>query len=248
MKKLLLVIANYKDWRQNFFEDFISKRNKDYCHLHNFEYFEIKEGLQPIRNNMGWIKAFKVKEIINNLNENDILTCLDADMIIHKLEYDYTTNKSFSYAIDSGNTHCMGSYSIKVNDWTKKLFDLITSEERYQKLGNKLTIHPAFNSYSSFWESHYDQASWYSLAGILRHSWISFWDIPNTGWHSDKNNDTIFSLEELYKHVEILSTEWNVTEIEGESDCNFNINKVKKQDVIIRHFAGKQPWRKEWLI
>ena len=35
--------------------------------------------------------------------------------------------------------------------------------------------------------------------------------------------------------------------MEGESNCMFLINKVKKEDVFIRHFAGGQPWRKEWF-
>ena len=27
----------------------------------------------------------------------------------------------------------------------------------------------------------------------------------------------------------------------------FNINKTSHKDVIIRHFASRQPWRKEWF-
>jgi hypothetical protein len=245
--KYLLVIANYKDYRQEFFDNHISPRNKEYCKKHNFEYIELKDDLKPIRGKLGWIKAFKVCHMLNNeLKENDILTCLDADMAIHKIDFDYTTNKSFSYSIDSGNTHCMGSYSVKVNDWTKNLFNLITCEERYKKL-NKPSLHPAFNSFDSFWESHYDQASWYSLAGIVRHSWVPFFNLPNSGWHTDKNEDTVFCLKELYDNVEILPTKWNVTEMPGESDCHFNINPVERKDVIIRHFAGQQKWREEWL-
>ena len=56
-----------------------------------------------------------------------------------------------------------------------------------------------------------------------------------------------YSLDELNEHVEVLPTEWNVTELAGESSCEFLINKVKKEDVIIRHFAGGQQWRKEWF-
>ena len=243
-----MVIASYKDWRQDFFEKHISPRNAEYCKMHNFEYLEFKEDLKPIRGKLGWVKAFKVCDMLNNqLNEGDILTCLDADMAIHKMEHDYTTSKSFSYSIDSGNTHCMGSYSLKVNDWTKKLFQLVTDEDRYNLLGKMPTLHPAFNTYDSFWESHYDQASWYSLAGIIRHSWASFLSMPNYGWHSDYNQYTVYTLPELWEHVEILGTHWNVTEMPGESDCHFNINPVPKKDVIIRHFAGQQKWREEWL-
>jgi hypothetical protein len=31
--------------------------------------------------------------------------------------------------------------------------------------------------------------------------------------------------------------------MEGESNTDFNINKVRKEDVIIRHYAGGQQWR-----
>ena len=245
--KYLMVIASYKDYRQDFFDKYISPRNKEYCNIHGFEYIEIKESLMPVRGKLGWIKAFKVRDMINNqLNDGDILTCLDADMAIHKTEFEYVPKKSFTYSIDSGNTHCMGSYSVRVNDWTKNLFNLITCDDRYSRL-NRPSLHPAFNSYDSFWESHYDQASWYSLAGITRHSWVSFFNFPYNGWHSDRNEDTVYSLEELNNNVDILPTVWNVTEMPGESDCHFNINPVKKGDVIIRHFAGQQQWREEWL-
>ena len=110
-----------------------------------------------------------------------------------------------------------------------------------------LTIHEAFGTLSSFWHEFREQASWYSLAGIKRHSWEPFWNLSNFGWHSSKDTFTLYSLEDLYNNVEILPTIWNVTELEGESNCQFNINKTNKEDVIIRHFAGGQPWRKEWF-
>jgi hypothetical protein len=53
--------------------------------------------------------------------------------------------------------------------------------------------------------------------------------------------------EELYENVEVFPTERNVTELKRESFCEFLINKIPKEDVIIRHFAGGQQWRKEWF-
>ena len=32
----------------------------------------------------------------------------------------------------------------------------------------------------------------------------------------------------------------------GESGCTFNINPVERKDVVIRHFAGGQPWRSDY--
>ena len=54
-------------------------------------------------------------------------------------------------------------------------------------------------------------------------------------------------MDDLYKNVEILPTKWNVTEMLGESHMLFDINKTHYKEVIIRHFASKQPWRKEWF-
>lgn len=248
-----MVIAKYRDWRQSFFEENMSPRNTEYCKLHNFEYLEIKNETElPIfRGEATWWKFTIVRDMINSgqLVDGDIITHLDADMAISNLNIDYSTKKSFSYSIDSGNTHCMGSYSLKVNEWSRKMLDLLLSEDRYKALIGDFTFNPpAHPSHLlSFWQQFREQASWYSLAGIKRHSWEPFWNLPNFGWHSNKNQWTAYSLEELTEHVEVLPTEYNVTEVEGESNSEFLINKVRNEDVFIRHFAGGQPWRKEWF-
>ena len=50
MKKYLMVIARYKDWRQEFFETHMSPRNKEYCDLNNLESWTEK----------GWTKIDRV--------------------------------------------------------------------------------------------------------------------------------------------------------------------------------------------
>jgi hypothetical protein len=249
MKKYLMVVANYPDYRQEFFEKHMSPRNKGYCKLHGFEYLEYLGPQKSFRDHPTWWKFTIVRDLINDgtLKEGDILTHIDADMCIHKLDVPYLPNKSFTYCIDSGNTHCMGSYSILVNDWTKNMIDLVLDENRYQNLKDKITLHEYFGHHDSFWSIFREQASWYSLAGIKRHSNIPFYNLAHYGWHSAKDEWTVYSLPELYKHVEILPTSWNVTEMPGESGCEFNINNVERSDVIIRHFAGGQPWRAEWF-
>ena len=251
MKKYLMVIARYKDWRQEFFEKYMSPRNKEYCDIHNFEYIEIKNDvdLELFRGNPTWWKFTIVRDMINSgkLKDGDIITHLDADMAINDMNIDYSTKKSFSYSIDSGNTHCMGSYSIKINEWSKRMIDLILDEERYALLNDQVTQHDYFGHFSSFWHEFREQASWYSLCGVKRHSQEPFWNLSNYGWHSNENENILYSIDELNENVEILPTSWNVTEMEGESNCMFLINKVKKEDVFIRHFAGGQPWRKEWF-
>ena len=250
MKKYLMVIARYKDWRQDFFEKYMSPRNREYCDIYNFEYIEIKNDvdLELFRGNPTWWKFTIVRNMINSgkLKDGDIITHLDADMAIYNMSIDYSTKKSFSYSIDSGNTHCMGNYSIKINDWSKRMIDLILDEERFEIFKNKISIHPVVGNWC-FWDWFREQASWYSLAGIKNHSWESFFNLPNFGWNSDLDENTVYNIDELNEHVEILPTSWNVTEMEGESSCQYLINKVDRNNVFIRHFAGGQPWRKEWF-
>lgn len=250
MSKYLMVIARYNDWRQDFFEKYMSPRNREYCKIHNFEYIEIKNDykLDIFRDSPTWWKFSIVRDFIESgkLKDGDIITHLDADMAIYDLSIDYSTNKSFSYSIDSGNTHCMGSYSLKINEWSKNMINLLLDNDRYNYFKNKMSIHPVVGSWC-FWSWFREQASWYSLAGIKNHSWEPFFNLPNFGWHSDKNEYTVYSIEELEQHVEVLPTKYNVTEMQGESDCKYLINSISKEDVFIRHFAGGQPWREEWF-
>jgi hypothetical protein len=249
MKKILFVFADYKDSRQDFFQKYMSPRNKEYSDIHGFEYLELTENLYKYRGNYTWLKFTILEQMIDEgyVSNGDIVTNLDADMCISNLEFPYQTDKSFAYAIDSGNTHCMGSYSITINDWSKQLVKNILSNDRYNMLSKLETKHERFGYVNSFWSEFREQASWYSLAGIKRHSDLPFWEYPDYGWHSDKTDWTVYSLEELYENVEVLPTKWNVSEVLGESSCDFLINFVDREDVIIRHFAGGQPWRKEWF-
>ena len=245
-----MVIANYPDYRQNFFETYMSPRNKEYCKIHNYEYLEYIGPQKNFRKHPTWWKFTIVRDLISNgiLKEGDKLLHIDADMCIHKLDIDYPSNKSFTYCIDSGNTHCMGSYSMIVNEWSRRMVDLILDDYRYENLKDVFTKHEYFGHCDSFWSIFREQASWYSLCGIKRHSNIPFYNLSHYGWHSAKDDWTVYSLEELYKNVEILPTCWNVTEMPEESGCQFNINSVNREDVVIRHFAGGQPWRKEWFL
>ncbi len=246
----LLAIASYKEkWKQDFFDNVVSKRNKEYCELHNLEYIEITEGVKPVRGQYFWYKSFKQEEIINTImNNGDGLIFIDADAIIVDINKNLLPpeGKDYAYAIDTGNTHCTGYFSLIKSDWTKQMFSLINSEDRYQALINKTSFHEGKKIENSFWQEFAEQASWYSLTGIKRHSNISFFDLPNYGFHSSKNEWTHYSLEDLNEHVHIFPPEYNVTELHGESVCLNYINKVKYKNVVIRHFSGGQKWREVW--
>lgn len=244
--KYLFVMANYPDWRQDFFDEYISPHNKAYCKKWGYKYLEVNNA-EPFRGNHTWNK-FKIPlDMFENhkFDMGDTLTHIDADMAI-SMDHDLSFDKNFTYGIDSCNTHCMGFYSIKINAWTHHLLCSILSSYRYEALKDKKSV-GSMNEYSSFWEIFREQASWYSLAGIKRHSWTPFFDLPNFGFHSSKNEWTYYNLDELKKNVRVLPVEYNVTHIpEEDGDDKFYMNPCNKTP-IIRHFAGGRKWRKEYF-
>ncbi len=250
-KNYFLAIAQYEDEKkQSFFDNIISKRNKEYCKIHDLEYLEITSGVYPVRDRIQWYKNFKQEEIINEvLDFGDGLIFLDADALIVKKEVNLLPpkGKSLAYAIDTGNTHCCGFFSLYKNEWSQDFFRLGNDQKRYDSLINKLSVHEGTGVESSFWEQFNEQAAWYSLMGIKRHSNVPFWDLSDYGWHSEKDEWTTYDLEQIYENVHLFPSTYNVTEFYGESACINNINPVENyNDVVIRHFAGAQKWRKQW--
>lgn len=253
--KYLFCMAEYNDQRQDFFNKYTSKRNKDYCKEMGYEYIELtslprdKDG-NVWRNNPTWLKHKLVRDWINSgvLKDGDTVAHIDADMAIVKY-LPMVTTKSFAYAIDSCNTHCMGFYVIKVNDWSARMLNSILDDGRYERMKNNITPpHQNLITKQPNWEIFREQAAWYTLAGIMTHSWESFLTMKNYGFHSAKSQETIYSLEELDKHVEILPPEWNVTHIpEEDGNDRFYINPTLKQDTILRHFAAGRQWRQEYF-
>lgn len=241
MNKILFVIANYNDYRQEFFEKNFSPRNQKFSDIHGYEYI-VSKGSELFRGNPTWWKFTLVRDMIESgkLKDGDELLHMDADMRIDKFDIDYPCEKSFSVAIDNGNSFCMGSYKMKINEWTKNLINNILDEKLWEKRKN-----------DPHWQAFREQAAFYTLCGVIPHSWISFLELPNYGWHQNKSEDTKYSIEELHEHVQILGPEWNTTILEEERHLThpglmiYNIIKSKKEDTKIRHFAGGQQWRIE---
>lgn len=234
MKKVFVCYANYNGEKKKFFETLTESNFKEYCDRNNIELYLIKEqGKHKIDRHPTWMSWKIIDDLLeeNYLQNGDKVFSLDADTCIVDMNSDLTSKKSFSYAIDSCNTHCMGFYSINVDDWSRKLVKNVLDENRYQKLKN-----------SPIWKMWNDQASIYELFGIKRHSWIPFELLENFGWHTASSSDTLYSLEELHSHVEILPTTYNVTHVAGESFNEYFINPTPGSKTIIRHFAGCPTW------
>jgi len=248
--KYLLCIASYPDERQEHFLKYHSPRNKQYCDHHGFVYIEITD-LDTIpeeckQRKLVWWRFFLIRYWIEKgeLQEGDIISQIDADICIVNGEepFEPFDTKSFAYAIDSCNTHCMGAFSIRVNDWSKKMLDNLLEEKRYLKYKD-----------TPFWQMFHEQACWYSLAGIKAEfankkqlGWNLF---PDLGWHSTTENEPVYSVEELKSNVEILPVEWNVTDFSGHSPYfRFKTVTTNPKDVVFRHFAGCHTWDKRWAL
>jgi len=246
MKKILFVIADYPDGRQDFFEKWMSPRNKEYAEKHGFEYREIRklpkeQNGKFFRDNPTWLKFKIVDDWISSgeISDGDIVSHIDADICVADISEPFQTNKSFGYAIDSCNTHCMGAYTITVNKWSRDLLKNILDEDLYRFLEVKSKEPPGNNLR--------EQAAWYFLAGITQHSWIPFNELGNFGFRTDVSSWTKYSLEELSENVEVLPTEWNVTHVAGEGFNDYFMIPTHRNETVFRHFAGGGLWDESYF-
>jgi hypothetical protein len=243
MKKYLLCIASFEGDKQIFFDKFISDRNKEFALEQGYEYIEIREK-QSFRNSGTWLKLYNVKKLIdsNFVKEGDHITVIDADMCLVDSRYSLTSEKPFTYAIDSCNTHCMGYYSIKICDWSIRFINELLNEENYLRNGN-----------NDFWRMWAEQSSLYYITGIQRHSDIPFFELPNFGYGIDKRPETVYTPEELLENIEIRNVNYNVTYVFSDIDPinsmieQYYINKNDYENVIIRHWAGGQMWNEKYF-
>ena len=243
MKKYLMCIAKFNDWRQSFFDTYTSKRNKEFADAQGYEYLEITD-IQPYRNSGTWLKLFSVKKLIDSgfLKEGDHITIIDADMCLVDARYPLISDKPFTYAIDSCNTHCMGYYSIRICDWSIKFVNELLNETNWRN-----------NGYNDFWSMWAEQASLYYITGIQRHSDIPFTELPNFGYGINPRPETVYSPEELLNNIEIRNVNYNVTYLESDIDphnaliSQYYINKNDFNDIIIRHWAGGQQWNTKYF-
>ena len=277
MKKYFVTFVNYSsDYnseedmeRYNLFKKYNSKRNKDYCLKHNYEYIEADEEVFKIphlfsipsmpefevKNNNHFARWQLFKNFIDNgdLKEGDVIRHHDADVFICDMEKELPYDKNFTYGIDSGNTHCFGAFNLKVGDFANKLIDTMLSKERFDLLTTK-----KFYKENDGGEVFYywgDQQAYYIAAGIKCHSWLPFYLMPNYGFHSYVTPYVVFGLDELVNNVDILPVTWNTTHLLGESGGDWNIQNglrdaydichSTRDKTILRHFAGGQKWRFE---
>jgi hypothetical protein len=241
MKTVLVCFAAYSGDKAVFFEKYTEPRFKKYAAHHGWQTKIVKDysKYELTRQHPTWMSWLIIKDMLDSgeLKDGDNVMSVDADICVFDITKPFITSKSFGYAIDSCNTHCMGAYTIKINDWSRKMIDNMLDEDMYSRLKN-----------TDIWKMWNDQAAWYTISGVKRHSWIPFFELPNNGWHSNPNPDIAYSIAELEQHVEILPVEWNVTHVTGEGFNEYFINPSHRKDTIFRHFAGGPAWDKEYFL
>jgi len=261
MKRLLTTFALYDGYKLQMYEQYIRPRFVKYAELHNLEFREFNnnnftiEKLHPEideKENLHFNRWLTFKKLIDSgeLTDGDIIYNFDADIFIKDYSGYFIPEKSFTYAIDSGNTHCFGFFTIKVSDFSRKLIDNIVSRDRWLSLRE----YEFYNEHDARVERIHiaDQQMFQTCAGIKPHSWQSFFEISNLGWHSYVTEHTLFSLDDLRANVQVLPQEWNTTHLleetgYGNARNTYDINHTTRDKVIFRHFAGGQPWRfAEW--
>lgn len=243
MRKVLFVIADYPDNRQDFFLKWMSPRNREYAERHGFEYVEMlklprESNGRFFRDNPTWLKFKIVNDWIESgeLKDGDIVSHIDADICVVNTDRPFQTSKSFGYAIDSCNTHCMGAYTLTVNEWSKNMLKTMLSDDLYEKCRNE-----------EHWRTFREQAAWYTMCGIPPHSWVPFNELENYGFHGKKGACLQYTLEDLHKNVEVFSTEWNVTHVAGEGFNDYFMIPAHRKDAIFRHFAGGGLWDESYF-
>jgi len=255
--KYLFVLAAYRDERQQIFDSIISPRNKEYCALHDFKYVEIRNEHNPVpfRGNLTWNKWSIIRDLIetNTLQDGDTIIQQDADVAIVDMSatYEPETGKSLAICVDSGNTYCHGIFGLKINNWSRQLVNNILDQSRFERMSQEYTHHEGVPSRAPypFIAEFREQAVFYDLFGIKRHSWVPFTQLPNNGVHSDVKNTTFYSIEDFHSNVQVLPVEYNLTIWPEESDTTYYINKFNNREgVKFRHFTGSN-WRvaKNWI-
>ena len=261
MKKFLTTFVLYDPHRQAMYEKYIRPRFQKYADMHGLKFIEMNHSnfnirtLHPEfdqRENMHFNRWMLFKDLLDkgSLKDGDVIYNYDADIFINKMDEFVDVDKGFTYAIDSGNTHCFGFFALKINEFSRKLINAIINRERWLEVSN-YEFFNEHNNEKGKWHIA-DQQMYYTCAGIKPHSWKPFYEIENLGFHSYPTEHTLFSLKELKENVQVLPTEWNVTQLYEETGDHkigkpntYDINRTTPEKTIYRHFAGGQPWRFE---
>jgi len=234
MKKILFCVGVFddKDYRYEIFNNQIKKRNEDYCLYHGFEYLHITE-IPIFRDHYSWSRIKLANELISQMGDGDILANIDADMCIVDGKEPFITKKSFAYSIDTGNSHCLGNWTLRVNHWSRNLLHNLIDDKIYNLISDSELV--------KMWK---EQGILYHIFGIknpLTDDSHFLCDINkmNYAYMEQDYGFRLYEISELIENIEVLSSDWNVPYLPGD---RYFI--CKHDSLIIRHWSGGQIWDK----
>ena len=245
--KYFFTIARYSDYRQKIFDEVISPRNQAYCDRHGYKYVVIgnDQEVTPFRGNITWNKISIIRDLLNagKLQDGDIITNFDADCLIvnDREEFAPDGGRSMALALDSGNTYCFGWTSFKIDEWSRNFINRLLDDRLWHNRIQIATKHEGFPNRPPypFALEFREQAMFYSLFGIKRHSNEPFEHMHHRGIGSARDTDTVYDVYDFAKHVKLYGPEFNCTIWPGESDTTFYINKLDHpEEVMVRHLTG----------
>ena len=204
----------------------------EYCKIHGFEFVEITTNLaHPY--NLGFAKLFYIRDIINTLNDGDVITYMDVDCCIMDSRKAPIFEKDFAIVQESTGCLCMGgTWSLRVSDWSKRFIKEICSDEIQAK-----------NKHLPTWKVWHENDAVYHVIGLE-------WATPLS--EMGKRNTTIFTIDEINEHVQILPTEWGMTFCAEDTALDYSyyysynvISQYERTDInctfdtcIVRHLSA----------
>jgi hypothetical protein len=217
MKKYFITLCTYPEG--NKVKDVYEKQNKphfiDYCKLHGFEFIEItKNEAEPY--NVCFAKMFWIKKNMNKFNDGDVVTYMDIDCCIMDARVPFIFDTDFSIVEESTGVICMGTWSLRISEWSRKFVEAFCSEKMQKDIKK--------TKFMQYWQ---DNGAVYLLLGI---PWGNRWGMLS---------------KELKKHVQFLPAKWGCTFQKDDTDLTKPLSFNGKKDVnktykVISRFVLKE--------
>jgi len=210
MRKVFLTYCDYpKEYSVYIlYAKYTKPRFIEYCNLHGFEFVEIDTNLAFPTHNFGFSKIFWIKQNMHTFTDGDIITYMDIDCCIMDGRVPAVFDADFSIVRETCGLLCMGgTWSVRISDWSRRFIDDLCSLERQGK-----------NKDNPFWNTWHENGAIYHVLGLP-------WEAPEEC--IGDNPTTIFTKEELLKHVMVLPANWGVTYNPGDVNFSIPVTRIK---------------------
>lgn len=218
----------------------VHPRFQKWCDRHGFKFVVIRDNVTERK--PAWTKVFWLREYMPFLNNGDIVAAIDSDVCLMDSRESPEFEKDFSVPMESTGALCMGFWSARVCEWTRRFIEEICCTERHLK---NLQDNPGM------WLMFNENEALYQVLGLG-------WDYPKIlEFNYGERKTTPFTKEELQEHFGVLHQKWNVSFDPfdpTDGSCLVPFFKPERywphQNTIIRHFAAgtiHQVWAQDYF-